>query len=198
MNAKYSIGRDDILPIEVYGAERPARRRAVIALKQHRRMEVGPVAAFYFENYDTMLSQVHEMLWIEKGGEEQITDELAAYNPLIPQGEELVATLMFEIGDPGRRMELLSRLGGVEETVSLEVAGQRINAVAEREEGIERTRADGKTSSIHFLHIPFQTDQIAAFRQPGARIVVAIDHPEYAHMAVMSEATRQALSGDFD
>ncbi len=198
MTSKRSIQRDDIQSLAVYGAERPERRRAIIAYKRHRRLEVGPVAAFYFENYATMLSQIQEMLWIEKGGEEQIADELAAYNPLIPQGRELVATLMFEIADPDRRAAMLSWLGGVEETVSLEVAGRKILARPDAEDGIERTRADGKTSSIHFLHFPFQAEQISAFRAPGARVIAAIEHPEYAHMAVMPEAMRQALAEDFD
>ncbi|MDA1099687.1 MAG: DUF3501 family protein [Proteobacteria bacterium] len=198
MKPKRSIQRDDIQSLEAYGVERSKRRRAIISYKRHRRLEVGPVAAFYFENYNTMLSQIQEMLWIEKGGEDQIADELAAYNPLIPQGRELVATLMFEIAEPTRRLALLSRLGRVEEMVSLDVAGQKILAMPERGDGVERTRADGKTSSIHFLHFPFQMDQIAAFREPGARIIAAIDHPEYAHMAVMPEAMRQVLAEDFD
>ncbi|MBT4489563.1 MAG: DUF3501 family protein [Rhodospirillaceae bacterium] len=198
MSAKRSIQREDIIPLEVYGPERPERRRAVIAMKRPRRMDVGPVAALYFENYVTMLSQIQEMLWIEKGGEAQIADELAAYNPLIPQGGELVATLMFEIADPLRREQQLAHLGGVEHTVSLEVGGEKITAQADVEDGIERTRADGKTSSIHFLHFPFTAAQITAFRQPGARIIAAIDHGEYAHMAVLPEATRQSLAEDFD
>ena len=198
MNAKRQIDRADIISMEAYGAERPERRRAVIEMKRHRRLEVGPVAAFYFENYATMLSQIQEMLWIEKGGEAQIADELAAYNPLIPQGAELVATLMFEIADPARRQQQLARLGGVENTVGLDVGGETVTAVADVEDGVERTRADGKTSSIHFLHFPFAPAQITAFRQPGARIVATIDHPEYAHMAVMPEAVRQALAEDFD
>jgi hypothetical protein len=197
LSPKRSIDRDDITPMEIYGAERPQRRRAVIDLKRHRRLEVGPVAAFYFENYETMLSQVQEMLWIEKGGEAQIADELSAYNPLIPQGSELVATLMFEIADPDRRTRQLARMGGVEHMVRLEIGAEKIQGVADVEDGIERTRADGKTSSIHFLHFPFTPAQIVAFRQPGARIVAAIDHPEYAHMAVLPEAARQALAGDF-
>ena len=197
MSPKRSIDRDDITPMEIYGAERPQRRRAVIDLKRHRRLEVGPVAAFYFENYETMLSQVQEMLWIEKGGQAQIADELSAYNPLIPQGSELVATLMFEIADPDRRTRQLARMGGVEHMVRLEIGAEKIQGVADVEDGIERTRADGKTSSIHFLHFPFTPAQIVAFRQPGARIVAAIDHPEYAHMAVLPEAARQALAGDF-
>jgi len=129
MSMKHKIERADIVPMETYGPERPERRRAIINYKRGRRLEVGPVAAFYFENHTTMLSQIQEMLWIEKGGEAQITDELAAYNPLIPQGQELVATMMFEIADETRRQSILSRLGGVEEMVTLEIDGQKISAV---------------------------------------------------------------------
>ncbi len=198
MTIKRLIDRTDILPLEIYGAERSVRRRAVIDLKRHRRFDVGPFAAFYFENYETMLSQIQEMLWIEKGGEDQIGDELAAYNPLIPQGSELVATLMFEIADQTRREKQLARMGGIEHKVSLEITGERIEAVTDKDDGIARTRDDGKTSSIHFLHFKFSDAQIAAFKQTGARITAALDHPEYAHMAVMPEATRQALVRDFD
>ena len=198
MTPKRFINREDILPMDVYGAERSVRRRQVIDLKRDRRFDVGPFAAFYFENYETMLSQIQEMLWIEKGGEAQINDELAAYNPLIPQGTELVATLMFEIADQNRREQQLARLGGVEHTVSLEIIGERIAAVSEEDGGIARTRDDGKTSSIHFLHFPFSGAQITAFKQPGARITATLDHPEYAHMAIMPENTRRALVSDFD
>ena len=89
MAAKRAIDRTDILPPETYSAERKALREKVIAVKRHRRMEVGPFATFYFENYETMWHQVHEMLHIEKGGDAQIDDELRAYNPLIPQGREI-------------------------------------------------------------------------------------------------------------
>ena len=198
MNKNRSISREDIIDLEVYGAERPQRRRAVIEMKRPRRLDVGPFAALYFENYATMLSQIQEMLWIEKGGEAQIADELAAYNPLIPQGAELVATLMLEIADPARREQQLAQLGGIEHLVSLDVDGEKIMAVADVADGIDRTRADGKTSSIHFLRFPFTATQVTAFRQPDARIIAAIDHGEYAHMAVLSEAARQALAGDFD
>ena len=184
--------------MDVYGTERSARRRAVIDLKRHRRFDVGPFAAFYFENYETMLSQIQEMLFIEKGGEAQIDDELAAYNPLIPQGKELVATLMFEIADQNRREQQLALLGGVEHTVSLEIIGEHIAAVTDENDGVTRTRDDGKTSSIHFLHFPFSDAQITAFRRPGARITAALDHPAYAHMAIMPENTRRALVADFD
>lgn len=198
MSAKHEITRADIVSMDEYGANRKARRQAAIALKKNRRLEVGPLATFYFENYDTMLSQIHEMLWIERGGEEQITDELAAYNPLVPKGNELVATLMFEIDDPVRRDGVLRRLGGVEDTISIEIGDEVVHAVPELQDGVERTKADGKTSSIHFLHFPFTDAQIEAFRSGATRAVLAIGHENYAHMAVIPQNIREALAADFD
>jgi hypothetical protein len=118
--AIHQITRDDILAPEAYAAERAERRREINEIKRFRRLEVGPYATFYFENFDTMLHQVHEMLHIEKGGDAQIVDELAAYNPLVPTGRELVATLMFEIADPERRDRELRRLTFVEKTITLD------------------------------------------------------------------------------
>ena len=100
-----------IIPLAEYGPQRAERRKRISEIKKNRRLEVGPFATFYFEIYDTMLHQVHEMLFIEKGGAEQLPDELAAYNPLIPQGSELVATVMFEIDDPIRRARVLAHAG---------------------------------------------------------------------------------------
>jgi hypothetical protein len=143
-----------------------------------------------------MWRQVHEMLFVERGGEEQIDDELDAYNPLIPQGSELVATLMFEIDDRTRRHRVLGELGGVEETVEIRLGDERIKAQAETD--VDRSTADGKASSVHFLHFPFTADQVRRFRDSGTEVVVAITHPKYAHMAIMPENVRQALSEDFD
>lgn len=192
---KREITRADILPMESYARERAALRHTIVAVKRNRRVEVGPVATFYFESYQTMWHQVHEMLFIEKGGEDQIEDELRAYNPLVPNGRELVATVMFEIEDPERRARVLARLGGVERHMFMTVGGERIQAVPEGD--VERTKASGKTSSVHFMHFPFTSAQIAAFRAPHAQIVLGIDHPEYGHMAVLPEATRAALAEDF-
>ncbi len=113
---KREVTRDDILPMEVYTAERRDWRRKLAEVKRDRRVAVGPVATFYFETYLTMWYQIHEMLFIEKGGEAQNPEELSAYNPLVPKGDELVATVMFEIVDPERRERFLAGLGGVEET----------------------------------------------------------------------------------
>ncbi len=193
---KSEITRDDILPMAEYSASRKDRRTAMSALKSRRRAHVGPDATFYFESYETMWHQIHEMLYIEGGGDEQIDDELTAYNPLIPKGSELVATLMFEIDDPDRRAAFLAGLGGIEETVTITVDGQTITAVPEAD--VDRTTADGKASSIQFLHFPFTPEQIAAFRQPSAQITLGIGHPKYGHMAILPEDVRDALAADFE
>lgn len=189
------ITRADILPLAEYGKQRGEFRNRVLAVKRHRRVEVGPVATFYFECYETMWQQVHEMLWIEKGGEAQIEDELRAYNPLIPQGSELVATVMFEIDDPVRRKSFLSRLGGIEETAFLRFAGHTVKGVPEAD--VDRTTADGKASSVQFIHFPFSADEIAKFRAPDAEVVLGFSHANYGHMSMLPEAVRAALAKDF-
>ncbi len=196
MAAKHEITRADIMPMSEYAEARAERRRAIGEIKRDRRFEIGPFATIYFENYDTMWWQVHEMLYIERGGEEQIADELAAYNPLIPNGADLVATLMFEIDQRERRQRVLAGLGGVEETVTMSFAGETITAVPEGD--VARSTAGGRASSVHFLHFPFTREQAARFRAPGAKVVVGIGHPGYGHMAAMPEAVRQALMHDFD
>ncbi len=196
MSPRHEITRADILGMEDYVAVREERKRAVAELKKHRRVAVGPDATFYFESYDTMLHQVHEMLYIEKGGEEQIEDELRAYNPMIPGGRELVAKLMFEIDDAGRRAEFLAGLGGVEETVTLTLNGETVTAIPE--DDVDRTTADGKASSIQFLHFPFTDAQVEKFRAADAQVTIGIGHEKYGHLAVLPEAVRQVLAGDFD
>lgn len=185
-----------ILPLSEYGKLRGERRRQIAEIKKNRRMEVGPYATFYFECYETMLQQVHEMLFIEKGGAAQIPDELAAYNPLIPQGRELVATVMFEIEDPVRRARALARLGGIEHKMFVRLGGDKIRGVAEEDQ--ERSREDGKASSVQFVRFPFTGRQIEAFRGKDGEVIVGFDHPDYSHMAVMSPAIRRALANDFD
>lgn len=184
-----------IIPLAEYVGQRAERRKRIAEIKKNRRLEVGPFATFYFESYDTMLHQVHEMLFIEKGGAEQLVDELAAYNPLIPQGSELVATVMFEIDDPLRRARVLGMLGGVEHKAFIRVGGEMIRGVPEDDQ--ERSREDGKASSVQFIRFPFTPAQIAAFKGDAGDVVVGFDHANYGHMAVMSAPVRQALSGDF-
>jgi len=195
MTAKREITRGDILPLEIYAAERKERRRRITEIKKHRRIEVGPYATFYFENYDTMFQQVHEMLFIEKGGEEQIADELSAYNPLIPQGRDLACTLMFEIDDPVRRERVLCRLAHVEEFTYIQVGDEKV--MADPEQDVERTAENGKTSSVHFLHFHFTPEQIAKFTDPDVNVIAGIGHENYGHMALMPMETRKALARDF-
>jgi len=197
MPEKHEITRADILPPARYAAERQARRGKLIVLKRRRRIEVGPHAILLFENYDTMWSQIHEMLFIEQGGDAQIDDELAAYNPLIPKGGELIATMMLEIDDPGRRARVLARLGGVETMVGLEFSGETVSG-RPTDDGVARSTSVGRTSSVHFLHFAFSQGQIEKFRQTNLQIVAAIRHPVYEHLVVMPEAMRVALAGDFD
>ncbi len=193
---RHEIARADIMDMGDYGQQRAARRAAVVQQKRRRRIEVGPVAVFYFENYDTMWHQVHEMLYVERGGEAQIADELTAFNPLIPKGRELVATVMFEIDEPQRRQAILSRIGGVEETAFIRFAGT--NIVGRPEADVDRTNSAGKASSVQFIHFAFDNAQIAAFRRPETGIVIGFSHPAYAHVAVMTDAVREALAEDFD
>ena len=194
--SRREITRADILPLDEYETVRDERRKRITQLKRNRRISVGPDVTFYFENFDTMWHQIHEMLRIEKGGEAQIDEELEAYNPLIPNGTNLVSTMMIEIDDPIRRDKVLKGLGGIESTVSLSVADETVIAVPETD--VERTKADGKTSSIHFLKFPFTRAQIEAFRQQGSRIVLGIAHPRYDHMAALPHETLSALAADFD
>ena len=192
--AERRITAADIAPMAAFAAERKARRAALLPAKRLRRVSLGPWVTVYFESYETMLFQIQEMLLIEKGGDEQLADELAAYNPMIPQGQELTCTLMFEIDEPARRERVLGELGGVEDHFFLEVEGVRSMALQEGD--VERTRDDGKTSSVHFLHFPLTPAQIAAFKAPATRVLIGCDHPRYAHMAVLSDETRAELAKD--
>lgn len=189
------ITSDDLMPLDKYIPIRKQHRKDLVAVKKPRRLHLGPHATAYFENWDTMWSQIQEMLYIEKGGEEQMADELAAYNPLIPQGKELVCTFMFEIDDPARRLNVLLGLGGIEEHLFLQVGDEKI--YCRPEEDVERTTADGKTSSVHFLHFDFTDDQIAKFRDADTQVMLGADHENYQHLALLSEEGRQSLAADF-
>ena len=193
---KHEITPSNIMPMAAYAPIRKEKRRQIIELKRHRRMAVGPDVMFYFENYDTMWNQVHEMLYAEGGGAAQIADELAAFNPLIPKGAELVATMMIEIADEKRRAAVLGQLGGIENTVTLTVGDHVIAGAPERD--VERTSAGGKTSSVHFLHFAFPSAAIQDFRAGRAQALLAINIEGYQHMAMMPEDVRKALAQDFD
>src|ERR1700758_180228 len=181
--AQRKITPEDLLSLGEYESRRKALKQNLIPMKKQRRIEVGPFATFYFENYATMWLQVQEMLRIEKGGEEQIPGELAAYNPLIPQGDELIATMMLEIEDEKRRNAVLLTLGGIEETVFLEIGGDVIRATPTEYD--DRTTADGKTSSVHWLRFKLTPAEIARFQKD--RVVLGVEHRNYGHMAVLGD-----------
>ena len=193
--AKRFLTEADIIPTGEYAKDRKELRKRVSAKKQNRRVAIGPHITFYFECYETMWLQVQEMVYIEKGGAEQVPGELEAYNPLIPNGSELTATFMVEIDDPVRRKRVLDGLGGIEETAFLRVGGETI--IGRPEADADRTSAEGKASSVQFVHFPFTVDQIAAFSSPNAEVVLGFNHQNYRHMAVMSEAVRAELTTDF-
>ena len=189
------ITEADIMAPADYAAKRAELRKQLVAVKKNRRMEVGPFATFHFENYDTMWLQVQEMLHIEKGGQEQIPGELETYNPLIPQGRELIATLMLEINDEARRNRELYRLAGIEESTYVELAGQRIHGTPTEYD--ERTTPDGKTSSVHWVRFTFTDADKMKFADPSVPAVLGVAHPAYGHMAVIPPEVRAALAKDF-
>lgn len=193
--AQRKLVPEDLLPIAEYDLRRKALKQNLIPMKRLRRIEVGPFATFYFENYATMWLQVQEMLRIEKGGNEQIAGELEAYNPLIPQGDELIATMMLEIEDANRRHNTLLTLGGIEETVFMEIGADTIHATPTEYD--DRTTADGKTSSVHWLRFKLTPQQIARFKAGSEKVVLGISHKNYGHMAVLSAEARAALAKDF-
>ena len=192
---KKEILKEDIMPLDVYIKNRKELRKNIVSFKKDRRIALGPYATFYFESYETMLAQVQEMLYIEKGGEEQLKDELTAYNPLIPNGKELTATLMFEIDNPVSRSAFLSKVGGIEEKVFIKIDGESIKASPEKD--VDRTSAEGKASSVQFIHFKFSDEQIQKFKSEGAEVEIGINHKEYSHTTKLNLANLSSLSADF-
>jgi len=192
---KKEIQKEDIMPLDVYIKNRKELRKNIVSFKKDRRIALGPYATFYFESYETMLAQVQEMLYIEKGGEEQLKDELTAYNPLIPNGKELTATLMFEIDNPVSRSAFLSKVGGIEEKVFIKIDGVSIKASPEKD--VDRTSAEGKASSVQFIHFKFNDEQIQKFKLEDAEVEIGINHKEYSHTTKLSLANLSSLSADF-
>ncbi len=190
------IQKSDLLAPDVYEKNRRQMRKELVEFKKDRRVPLGPYATFYFECYETMLAQVQEMLHIEKGGDEQLNDELTAYNPLIPNGKELVSTLMFEIDNPVIRATFLGKLGGVEENVFIKIDNDIIYGKPEID--VDRTSAEGKASSVQFIHFEFDQNQISKFKGNNVSIELGIDHKEYSHSTKLSESTIKALSSDFN
>ena len=192
---KRQIEKQDLLPSDVYAKSRKQIRKDLVEFKKDRRIALGPYATFYFESFETMVAQVQEMLHIEKGGDEQLKDELIAYNPLVPNGKELTATLMFEIDNPISRSAFLGKVGGIEEKIFIKINDEIVKAVPE--EDVDRTSAEGKASSVQFIHFKLNDDQISKFKSDSATIELGIDHKEYTHTTRLAENSVKSLCADF-
>tara|TARA_B110000003_G_scaffold157206_1_gene157625 strand:+ start:51 stop:644 length:594 start_codon:yes stop_codon:yes gene_type:complete len=192
---KKQIEKEDLIPADVYANSRKQIRKDLVEFKKNRRISLGPYATFYFESFETMLAQVQEMLYIEKGGDEQLKDELNAYNPLVPKGNELTATLMFEIDNPISRAAFLGKVGGIEEKIFMKIDGEIIKAVPE--EDVDRTSADGKASSVQFIHFKFNDDQVIKFKSANVNIDLGIDHKDYSHTTKLNTDNIKSLLEDF-
>ena len=190
------VTKADLIPADEYAKNRKTYRRDIVSYKKDRRVSLGPYANFYFESYETMKAQIQEMLYIEKGGDEQLKDELAAYNPLIPNGKELVATLMFEIDNPLSRAEFLNKVGGIEEKVFFKIGEEKIKSIPEQD--VDRTSAEGKASSVQFIHFEFKEEQIKKFKNGSSEIIIGIEHEMYSHAVKLTENNVKALSQDFN
>ena len=191
---KRQIEKEDLLPSDVYAKSRKQIRKDLVEFKKDRRVALGPYATFYFESFETMVEQVQEMLHIEKGGDEQLKDELIAYNPLVPNGKELTATLMFEIDNPILRAAFLGKVGGIEEKIFMKINDEIVKAVPE--EDVDRTSAEGKASSVQFIHFKLNDDQISKFKLDSATIELGISHKEYTHTTRLAENSVKSLCAD--
>jgi hypothetical protein len=189
------IQRESLMSLEAYARKRRDFRSEVIEHKKIRNVQLGEHITLLFEDELTIRYQVQEMLRIERIFEDaEIESELAAYNPLIPDGHNLKATMLIEYPDPEERKIWLARLKGVENRVWLAVAGEaRVYAVAD--EDLEREN-DEKTSSVHFLRFEF-TEAMRSALKTGANLAAGVDHPEYrAETPALPPATRDSLAGD--
>ena len=192
---KKQIKKEDLIPEDIYAKNRKQIRKDLVEFKKNRRIALGPYATFYFESFETMVAQVQEMLHIEKGGDEQLKDELIAYNPLVPNGKELTATLMFEIDNPFLRGAFLGKVGGIEKSIFMKIDNEDIKAVPEAD--VDRTSAEGKASSVQFIHFKLNDDQISKFKIGSSNIELGINHKEYTHTTKLTEDNIKSLSADF-
>ena len=190
-----SINKSDILNRDEYKSQRKSLREKMVLRKKNRRLDIGPYITIYFENRDTILYQINEMVYIENGGEEQIKDEISAYKSLIPNGKELVATIMVEIDSPIKRADFLGKMGGFEE--NLEIIVNHKSFKGNPESDLERTTAEGKASSVQFVHFEFDQETINEFIDTNKDIMITINHNNYKHSTIMSNETKDELSKDF-
>ena len=193
--ANKHVEKKDLLSLDIYEKNRKKIRKELVEFKKNRRVAVGPYATFYFENFETMLGQIQEMLYIEKGGDNQLKDELEAYNPLIPKGKELVSTLMFEIDNPITRADFLGKVGGIEQNAYIKIHDEKIKAIAEKD--VDRTSSEGKASSVQFVHFVFSNEQIKKLKEIDKEVILGINHDLYNHSSTIQKETKASLIKDF-
>ncbi|MBI2313290.1 MAG: DUF3501 family protein [Betaproteobacteria bacterium] len=193
------ITRDSLMTLEAYAKARPRFRARIMAHKKHRKVHLGGHVTLIFEDELTIRYQIQEMLRAERIFEEEgIDDELAAYNPLVPDGSNWKATMMIEYPDVAERARMLSLLLGIEDRTWVRVQGfEPVYAIAD--EDLER-ETEVKTSSVHFLRFELNP-QMASTLKRGALLAIGIDHPEYRAVAdpvdaALRESLVQDLSGE--
>ncbi len=189
------IKPEDIYDRKDYINKRPQLRKEIVARKKRRRVDLGPYVTLYFENRETIIHQINEMVFIENGGKEQIEEEILAYKSLIPNGKELIATVMVEIDNPLKRAEVLSKMGGFEETFTLKVGDILVKARAELD--VDRTTAEGKASSVQFIHFNFKENEVNKFKDDNVKIELSINHEFYTHATLLKTETKNELRSDF-
>jgi hypothetical protein len=194
MTAMPRIDRTSLMTLEAYARERPQFRARVMAHKRNRTVQLGEHITLIFEDELTIRYQVQEMLRVERIFEEEgIHEELNAYNPLVPDGRNLKATMMLEYTDPEERQKQLGELIGIEDKVWIQVEAQgRVWAVAD--EDLERENEE-KTSSVHFLRFEL-TEAMAQALKKGAGLAIGVDHPRYTGKLEAPSAVREALVKD--
>ena len=190
------LNRDNLWSLEEYAAKRAGFRERVLAHKRPRRVALGPNATLIFEDFLTMKYQVQEMLRVEKIFESAaIAEEMEAYNPLIPDGPNWKATLMFEYPDPDERARELAKMPGVEHRIWAEVDGHG-RKMAHANDDLDRTN-DEKTAAVHFLRFEFSAAEIDSMKG-GAAIRLGIDHDNVPCDVTLTDESREALVADFD
>ena len=191
-----TLTRNDLWSLEEYAERRAQFREQVLAHKKLRQVQLGPHATLYFEDKLTIQYQIQEMLRVERIFEAAaIEEELDAYNPLIPDGSNWKATFMIEYGDVEERQRALATMGGIEETVWVQI-GHGSKAYAIANEDMERTR-DSKAAAVHFMRFELSDQDLAALRQ-GAEVQMGLDHASIANSVILNADSSQVLCNDLE
>jgi hypothetical protein len=188
------VDRSEVLDIAAYEPIREAFRRRIIEHKRVRRVSVGSNLTVVFENHDTVLFQVQEMLRTERiTREDAILHELETYNELVPGPNELSATIFVEYPDVAERDRMLVALDGIEKAFYIEVNGERMPARSETR-GVQ----PGRATAVHYVKYPLSGGAVAALRQGGAAVTLGVDHPAYSARAELSVAVKAELAQDLE